>query len=444
MGNSDTTKQTPRLPPGSRLPTLAQSAIYGLRPTEVVWRWRRKFGDVFTVKLLPTGPFAYVTDPEIARSIFAGDQSRLHAGESNRMLEPVNGPSSIVVLDDAAHSRARRLLLPLFRPARIAAHADLIARVTRRQMRSWPQDRPFALAPRMQDIALEVIVRTTLGDEDRIVAELKSLLPRLLRANTWTWLPGLGRDLGPLSPAGRLRRLTASIDAILHVEIARRRDRSGTDGGSSLSYLIEAEVDGRRLDDAELRDHLATLLLSGHETTSSSLAWAFERVLRHRHVVERIRAEGAADETPYLDATVKEVLRCRPAVMDTGRVLKGEQAVGGRMMPAGSSARVAISTIQQRPELFADPEAFRPERFLSGEVDPGDWMPFGGGARRCLGAALATLEMKVVLATVLSEAELVPARRGDEAAAFRAPHLTLSPARGCRVILTGRPGPSQA
>lgn len=413
--------------------------LFGLRPIETAWRWQRRFGNIFTVKLLPTGPFAYVVDPDAARSIFSADQSQLHAGESNQMLEPVNGANSVVVLDDARHVRARKLLLPLFRPSRIAKHRALIERIVEREIETWPLGRQFALAPRMQDVALEVIVRTTMGDDDRIVDPLKKLLPRLLRLNTLTWLPGLGRDLGPLSPVSRLRRLTAKVDEVLYGEIKRRRATRPASDASSLDYLLTVCDGDRSLSDVELRDHLATLLLSGHETTSSSLAWAFERLLRSPLVMARLRAELQNEkEGQYLDAVVKEVLRSRPAVMDTGRVMTEEYSLAGWTLPLGSQARVAISMIHQHPDLFQQPDQFRPERFLNGEVNAGDWMPFGGGARRCLGASLAMFEMKVVVATVVRRVVLRPVQTQSEPAAFRAPHLTLSPARGCRVIVERR------
>ncbi len=412
--------------------------LFGIRPTESVRRWRRKFGDVFTIKLLPTGPFAYVADAEAARSVFSADQSQLHAGEANRMLEPVNGSNSVVVLDDERHEVARKLLLPVFRPARIAAHRGLIERVVEREMETWPLGRTFQLAPRMQDIALEVILRTTLGENALVVDRMRDLLPALLRTNTWTWMPGMSRDFGRLSPAGRLRRVSAEIDEILYAEIERRRGAGPENGAATIDYLLGARVDGRPLSEVELRDHLATLLLAGHETTSSSLAWAFERVLRHPPVVERLRAARREDGEDYLEAVVKEVLRCRPAVMDTGRILKEDRWLAGRLLPSGSHARVAISAIQQRPDLYPDPGDFRPERFLDGEVSAGDWMPFGGGARRCLGASLAMFEMKVVLSTVIDQVELRPATARDEVATFKPPRLTLSPARGCRVVLERR------
>jgi cytochrome P450 family 135 len=400
-------------------------------------RWQYRFGDLFTIKLLPTGPFAYVNDPAEARAVFAASPARLRAGEANGMLEPVNGSRSVVVLDEEEHERARSLLLPLFRPARLDAHRPLIESVVEREIDSWPLGRPFRLAPRMHDVALEVIVRTTLGEDDELLRDLASTLPALLEANTLTWLPGLGRELGAVSPAGRLRRQTARLDEVLHAQIERGR-RDGASGETSLGFLLAAEPGGRLLDDVELRDHLATLLLSGHETTSSSLAWAFERLLRHPHVVERLREELLDGEEAYLDAVVKEVLRSRPAVMDTGRVVAAETTVAGRRLRPGSQLRVALYSIQQRPDLYRQPDEFRPERFLDGEVAARDWMPFGGGARRCLGSALAMLEMKVVIAAVVRRAQLRPFPRRPERPSFKAPHLTLSPSRGTCAVLTRR------
>jgi cytochrome P450 family 135 len=423
--------------PGSRLPTLPQSVAFAFWPTALAHRWQRRFGDLFTVKLLPTGPFAYATHPDDARAVFAADPSRLRAGEANRLLEPVNGSRSVVVLDGEAHERARQLLLPLFRPARLKSHRPLIERVVEREIDSWPLERPFRLAPRMHDVALEVIARLTLGEDERALRDLRRILPALLKANTLTWLPGLGRDLGPLSPIGRMRRLTSQLDRVLFARIERRR-RQGAGGETSLDQLLAARPDGRPLADEELRDHLATLLLSGHETTSSSLAWAMERLLRHPRVVERLREELLDGDETYLDAVVKEVLRSRPAVMDTGRVVAEETTLSGRGLPPGSLIRVAIYSIHQRPDLYRRPREFRPERFLDGEAAARDWMPFGGGARRCLGAALAMLEMKAVIAAVVRRTELRPSPRRPERPAFKPPHLTLGPSRGARAVLVRR------
>jgi cytochrome P450 family 135 len=424
--------------PGSRLPTVLQTALFGLRPVRLVRRWQRRYGDVFTVKLVPTGPFAYVADLAAARSVFAGEPATFHAGESNRMLEPVNGARSVVVLDEERHARARRILLPLFRPARLAAHRPLIRDVVERELAGWPVGRPFRLRPRMQAISLEVIVRTTLGDDPESLSRLGRLLPELLRVNTLTWIPGLGGDLGPLSPGGRLRRVRAEVDAILYDAIARARGRGDTDGSTALGYLLGVRDGDRPLPDEELRDHLATLLLAGHETTSTSLSWAFERLLRHPAAISRLRAELERGDETYLDAVVKETLRSRAVVMDVGRTLRDDQVVAGRALPAGSQLRVAITLIHHRPDLFPSPHEFRPERFLDGEVDPAAWMPFGGGIRRCLGASLALLEMKVVVATVIAQADLRPAASGAEAEAFKPPRLTLGPARGTRVVLERR------
>jgi cytochrome P450 family 135 len=428
--------------PGSRLPTLAQSIAFAVWPTELVRRWQRRFGDLFTIRLLPTGPFALTADPEVARAVFAADARRLHAGEANRMLEPVNGSRSVVVLDEADHDRARRLLLPLFRPAKVERHRELIDRLAQREIDSWPLQRPFRLAPRLHDLALETIVRATLGEDERLVRDLHRILPRLLRANTLTWLPGFAAGFGPIGPTRQMERLTAELDRILLDQIERRRAWPDGGEGTSLDSLLTEREGGRPLDDAELRDHLATLLLSGHETTSSSLAWAFERLMQHPRVVERLREELLDGGESYLEAVVKEVLRSRPAVMDTGRVLAAETTVSERSLRRGAHLRVGIFSIHQRPDLYPRPEEFRPERFLEGEVSARDWMPFGGGTRRCLGASLAMLEMKAVIAAVVRRTELRPFPGPPERPAFKAPHLTLSPSRGaCAVLARRLPAP---
>jgi cytochrome P450 len=252
-------------------------------------------------------------------------------------------------------------------------------------------------------------------------------------------LPFTRVDLGPRSPWGRYLRARAAADEIIFDQIARRRAQAGgVEHDDVLALLLAVEdEDGDGLTDAELRDELMTLLLAGHETTATALAWAFERLVRHPAAMTRLREEADAGEDTYVDAVVKETLRSRPVVIDVARTLAAPARLGGYDLPPGVMVVPMITLVQTGPGAWEDPDAFRPERFLDGaQPDPYTWIPFGGGVRRCLGASFASFEMKVVLETILPAADLIPSSPEPEAARLR--HVTLVPARGGEVVLERR------
>jgi len=316
--------------------------------------------------------------------------------------------------------------------------------VTREEMAHWPRGTAFELHPRMQAIALEVILRAVIGVEDPArLAQLRDLLPRLGELNivlllSWSWprLNGFG-------PWRKYERLRHRIDEVLYDEIARRRGAPDLERREDiLSLLIRGSEDEDPMTDEELRDQLITLLLAGHETTATGLAWAFERLLRHPQALLRLEQEIASGEDAYLDAVVKETLRVRPVIFDVARKLKAPAEVAGYTLPAGVTVMPAVGIVQRSRERWTGPREFRPERFLEGQPEPYTWIPFGGGTRRCLGAAFATVEMKTVLRTVLSELELRADRPQPERARMR--HITLVPSRGARAIAAARREPLAA
>jgi cytochrome P450 len=305
---------------------------------------------------------------------------------------------------------------------------------------TWPIGEPFALQPRMQAMTLNVILRAVFGLEDGPRRdELRVLLARLLELNTTiaTTLPQLRVELGGLTPWGRLMRCTAAVDRALYAEMGRRREESRADQDDVLSLLLDAHDEaGEPMTDKEIRDQLLTMLVAGHETTATALAWAFERMLRHPRALERLRAGLEEGDSRYLDAAIKESLRLRPVVPITARKLSAPLVVGGRRYPRGTVLMPCIFLLHRNPEVYDEPEEFRPERFLDGQPSTYAWIPFGGGVRRCLGASFALLEMRIVIEAVLRNLDVRPAERRDERIVRRA--FTLSPKRGARVVATRR------
>jgi cytochrome P450 family 135 len=396
---------------------------------------RRRYGPLFTIRIVPMGTLVYVTDPAEIKRVFTGDPSVFHAGEANStVLGKVLGPHSVLTLDGDEHLRQRRRMLPPFHGESVRRYGEVIEEVTREEMARWEVASPLKLFPRMQSITLEVIMRAVIGVEDEArLAQLRELMPRLVNLNAVLLLAWVWPRLEAFGPWRRFRQLQGEIDAILYDEIRRRRtDPRLADREDILSLLIRSSDGEQPMTDEELRDQLITLLVAGHETTATGLAWAFERLLRTPAALDRLEREIAAGEDVYLDAVIKETLRVRPVLFDVARKLKQPVEVGGYTVPAGITVMPAIGLVQRSAASWADPRDFRPERFLDGQPEPYTWIPFGGGTRRCLGAAFASFEMKTVLRTVLSGLELRPDRVAPEPARMR--HITLVPGRGARVV----------
>jgi cytochrome P450 len=306
-------------------------------------------------------------------------------------------------------------------------------------MESWPIGQSFPIHREMRTITLEVILRTVFGAEGARLDELRTLLERYARVATkliWLW-PPLQVDLGPLSPWGRLVRLRRDLDAFLFAEFARRRAEGVGGREDVLSLLLAArDENGEPMSDEELRDQMMTLLFAGHDTTATSLAFAFHNVLRHPDVLERLRADVAQGRAEYVEATAKETLRLNPIVSEVGRVLARPMHIGGWDLPAGVAATPCIYLTHRRPDLWPEPERFDPERFIGRRPSPYEFFPFGGGVRRCLGMAFALYEMKIVLAEVLSRVELRLATGYRMQQVRRS--ITLAPSRGMPVVVARR------
>lgn len=428
-------------PPGSGSPSAVQAYRYVRDPLGLLIRYQQRYGDVFTMSFPYFGRLVYVAEPGLVKALFTGSPEQFHAGEANAtVLEPALGPNSVLTLDEQPHMRQRKLLLPPFHGEQIRRYGETMREATLREMESWPLGEPFALRPHTQRIALAVIMQAVFGvhDEARL-ARFERLIERFSeRVSAVLAFPVLRRNLGPWSPWARFVRARAALDEFIYEEIALRRAEGEDDGRDDvLSLLLAARYDdGGQMSDEELRDELVTILAAGHETTATGLAWAFERLLRNPAVLARLRDSLAAGEEDYLEATVIETLRARPVIVDVARRLTAPARLGGYEIPAGSYVMAAIAALHYREDLFPEPQEFRPERFLDGRPDNYAWIPFGGGVRRCVGAAFAEYEMRVVLRTILERAELSAPDPRPERVKVR--NITLAPARGARVRLDRR------
>jgi len=434
-------------PPGSSAPAWAQAVRYTRDPLGFTVVAQRRYGDVFSVKFPFFGPIFYVASPVLAKQVFTGSPAVFHAGEANAtVLEPALGPNSVLTLDDEPHMRARKTLLPPFHGDRIRIYSELMLAATRREIEGWPVGEPFALRPHMQRITLSVILRAVFGISDQgRIDRATALLDRFTsRVSPITRFPILRRDLGPGSPWRRFVKARAALDDFLYEEIAlRRAEAEREERDDVLSLLLAARhEDGSPLSDTELRDELVTVVGAGHETTATALAWAMERLLRTPAALARLRESLAAGESEYLDGTVRETLRSRPVLIDVARKLTAPARVGDYEFPAGSFLVPAIAAIHHREDLYAQPFEFRPERFLDEGAENYAWIPFGGGVRRCVGAAFAEGEMRVVLREIVTRAELRAPDPAPERGQVR--HITLAPARDTVVVLERRLADAQA
>jgi cytochrome P450 len=425
------------LPPGPRTPAALQTARLLARPVPFLEECRRRYGRSFTAKILRTGPMVFISDPPSLKQLFGADRQNTIAPGRNVILAPVLGRGSLLLQEGEEHLRRRKLMLPSFHGERMRAYEDVMREAAERELATWPVGIRFPLHPGMQAITFEVILRAVFGVED---AERRRRLQRdLVDVLATTQSPraiGLtSRRLHRVPPFRRVTRKIADADAILMAEIAERRtDPDLAEREDILSLLVGAQFDdGSEMSDREVRDQLMTLLLAGHETTATALAWAFDLLFRAPDKLERLRAEVADEGHEYMDAVIQETLRLRPVVPFVGRELHVAAELGGHSLPVGTVVMPAIYLTHTDEEIYPEARRFLPERFLDGGPDTYGWIPFGGGTRRCIGAAFAELEMRVVLSTVLEGAELRPATEAPEPIVRR--NVTLSPKNGTPAIL---------
>jgi cytochrome P450 len=426
------------LPPGPRTPAVVNALRFARRPLGVLRAWRARYGDVFTVSITGFGTGVYVAEPQAIRELFTGDQSDLRAGEANSFMEPVLGPSSVLVLDGPEHLRQRKLLLGPFQGSRVAAFRDVIRDVAEREVAGWRPGAKLVLRERMRALTFEVICRAVFGvTEPERVLHLRERLVAVIDSSPLYMVVAAARaDLGPLSPGGRFKRRLHAADAALQQEIERRRREPDLDARTDvLSLLLRArDEQGREMTDGELRDELFTMLAAGHETTATALAFAFDLLLRNPPVLARLREQiAASDGDEYLDAVAKETLRLRPVLDAAERTLTKPRTVAGWELPAGVKVYPGIALVHMREDLYPQARRFRPERFIEDGAESYTWLPFGGGIRRCLGAALAQAEIVEVLRVAVPACELRPLRERPDEVVLRG--ITLAPRHGVEVLV---------
>jgi cytochrome P450 len=453
-----------RLPPGPPLPKLAQTLLFLTRPTQFLDGCHRRYGDCFVVDTYMFGREIEIAHPDMIRQVFTTDPDVVRAGEANDLLRPLVGSRSVLLLDGPEHVRQRKLLMPPFHGERVMAWVRTMREITESVVATWKTGEPFTLHPHMQRLTLEVILRTVFGvDDGSHLEDLRDALTRVLDRqsrpiDSLFTLPPLRRSFMGLSPWEGFVRDRDHADALIYRQIERRRaegDKGAAPRGDVLAMLLEArDEDGKPLTDVELRDELVTLLVAGHETTATMLCWALDLVLGDARVLGKLRRElegaggpGSLDlaavvKLPYLDAVIKEVLRLRPVIPAVGRRLKEPMKLGPYDIPAGELL-VPVSFLTHRlPAFYPEPEAFKPERFVDVKPDPYAWLPFGGGARRCLGMTFSLHEMKVVLAEILSNVRLRKRHPGPSPVSLRG--FTLVPKGGVDLVLEGKVPRSEA
>ncbi|HET9103085.1 MAG TPA: cytochrome P450 [Solirubrobacteraceae bacterium] len=437
------------LPPGPRLPRLLQTVGFMVGGVRFLEACRRRYGDAVTFSTIFDHGFVMVFDPELVKQVFRGSGVQLHAGEANALLGPILGERSVLLLDGDEHLRHRRLMLPAFHGRQMQAHAETMRDCADAEIDSWPVGETFTVLERMQSITLRIILRAVFGyapgaEEAELRGRLRAMIEPLARPRGMLIVSALTRGRGNSRAAREFEARKQAVDEIVYAEIARRRDDPELEARDDVfsALLLARDEDGQRLTDREVRDELMTLLLAGHETTATGLAWTVDLVLHDARVLGAARAAAADGDTAYLDAVVKEALRIRPVIPGVGRVVRSEPfRLGDYEVPVGMEINPSIRTIHRRGGLYRDPTRFRPERFLDADApDTYTWIPFGGGTRRCLGASFALAEMRIVLARILERTALEPVDPEPAKTQFRV--ITLSPRGGVRVRQPRAPQPA--
>jgi cytochrome P450 len=410
------------------------------RPTATLEGLRR-YGKRCTVRLPFQPPFIMLSDPAEIKELFTAPADVLHPGEGARVLEPIVGRNSVILLDEADHLEQRRLLLPAFHGERMQRMTDVMVELTDAELDSWPTGEPVTLHPRLQRLTLEIILRSVFGlgvgpRLDRLRAVMSEVLS--FSESPLSVVPALQRALRWTPTQRRFQAARRRVDEELFELIAERRAEADPDADDVLAMLLQARhEDGSPMSDGELRDELVTALVAGHETTASQLGWALERLAHEPRVTARLVTEidaGAGDT--YLSATITEILRLRPVLPNAEpRMTMRAVTIGGFEYPPGVVLLASAYLVHHDPEIYPDPYAMRPERFIDESPGTYTWIPFGGGRRRCLGASFATQEMKIVLTAALRRFELRPAGPPETT---RRRSITFSPAGGATVRLQAR------
>jgi cytochrome P450 family 135 len=445
------------LPRGPRWPAVVQTVAWAAALPWVLDHCAARYGEVFTMRFFPSGRrMVMVSGAERCKQVFTAPPEVAPSAAGTSPVAAVLGRSSVLTLTGPEHIRQRRLLLPPFHGERMREYEDTIVEATRRDMAGWPRGRAMSLHEHTRAITLEVILRAVFGVETERMDPLREAIGGLFKPLRLPMLLRLALSRPTLErPKGEFGGALDHLDAVIYAEIARRRAEENLgERKDILSLLLQArDEEGVAMTDTELRDELVTLLLAGHETTATSVAWAIERLVRHPEQLARLTAEidgGEGEE--YVQAVIYETMRVRPVVPLVVRTLEEPLRVGEHELPRGTRVAPSIYLTNRDPRVYESPEEFRPERFVGSQPETFSWIPFGGGIRRCIGASFATLEMKLMLRTILSELEpaLPPessrrwrrgplskrsARSGER---IRRRAVTLVPGSGARVVWNQR------
>jgi cytochrome P450 len=421
------------------MPRPVQTAIWARQAQWFLSQSRRRFGPMFTLEIAYEGRWVVVADPDLIKQVFTGDPKVFHAGEGNDILRPLLGEHSLLTLDEAPHMSQRKLLLPPFHGRRMAGYEATMREIAAREIESWPTGVPYRLRPRMQAITLEIIIETVFGVHggaglDDLRDALRGFLDMLTDPRFLVPMLTLGPERIRSFPP--FRRRVDRVARLILAEIAERRAAPDLEEREDILSLMVAarHEDGSPMSDAEIHDELLTLLVAGHETTATALAWAVERLIRHPDKLARLREEVEAGEEAYLTATIQETLRLRPVIVIVLRRLTEAIELGGYELPAGVNVVPSIHLVHRDPTIYPEPDAFRPERFLADPPGTYTWIPFGGGVRRCLGAAFAQQEMAIVLRELVSRRTIRPTEPAAERPFRRA--ITETPRRNAEVMLS--------
>jgi cytochrome P450 len=438
------TTETYRVPPGPKTPRLFNGIAFLAARNAMIRRLQRRYGDAFTLDMPGFGRMVLVARPDLVKQVYTAKPDVLHGGKNP--LGEILGPGSLFSMDEERHLRERRMLLPPFHGDRMRSYEAIIEEEAEAAMAAWPEGEPFATIDSFQAITLRIILRAVFGAEGRELAELQKLLPPMTAlGQRLVTAPFLRRDYGRWSPGGRWRRMSARyrqlVGALIDGHLADPELDQRID---ILALILRAErEDGEEVDYGETADELLTLLVAGHETTASALAWSVERLIRHPEALHRLEAEAEGSENELRLATVNEVLRVRPVISATGRYVVKPFEVGEWRLPAGSRVVTGIVPLHEDGRFHEGGERFDPDRYLGKKPDTYAWIPFGGGVRRCLGAAFAQFEIDVVLRTLLREFELQPSSAPPERESFRG--VAFAPAKGgVAVVRRHRGGEDQS
>jgi cytochrome P450 len=436
------------MPPAVGGHRFVQSVRFVNNPLRFSLASHRRFGDVWQLQLLSRRePFVVTTHPDHVKSLFTAKPADAPSLTGESPLRPILGPNSVLTAVGERHMRQRKLLLPAFHGDAVQRYVQMIEEVASREVESWQPGKSFALAPRMQAVTLDVIMGGVFGigttpAKGTVEYRMRETIRRMLIASTHPIYQLVElQNAAKTEPSGVLKAVLRIVDRQLYAVIRARRDQGPAEGRNDvLSMLLEArDEEGQPLTDREVRDELMTLVLAGHETTANSLAWTFERLVRTPAAYERLRSSvrtGAADADEYIEATIYEGMRIRPVIPFIVRMAKRPWRLGDYVVPANTPLGVSIVGVHHREDVYPDPFAFRPERFLASKPGTYTWIPFGGGIRRCLGATLAMAEQRVVMRTIAERVDLAAAKPRSERAQQR--NVTMIPRRGGRVIVERR------